>query len=307
MSHCSLIKNPNKDSQFVGILYFFDITQQYLILPRYLYLLFKHTSGVIPDYYILIDEDYNIINCKGAIPPQEASILAMGYLVDIKDDTAINKYLKTTLSRAAELKLTERQQSLDYYPLWYNTKPESGERTRIVHPMQNYAAPLPLNRGLLIFFNDDGTFLSNSSHDPFKISEIEFPTLEHFIQYVKYSISDQPIPENFFRESPADVKRRGETIPGFNKIEWDRISINILCLGIFAKFLQTPRLIRELYIIFQKFKIDEVGLNFVYFYLNNIDDNKFGLRSTETNDDGSNIHGKIYSLLVRILASTSFR
>lgn len=97
---------------------------------------------------------------------------------------------------------------------------------------------------------DKGEFrtFSNQAEYPIQISDVRFPTVEHYFQATKAKeFGDDEIYEKILKTpSGKAVKALGKKVKNFIKESWDDKRLEIMMRGVKAKFVQHPELQKQL-------------------------------------------------------------
>lgn len=90
----------------------------------------------------------------------------------------------------------------------------------------------------------DNGCCSNFYESEFSYNSKRFRTVEQFFQYMKANTFGDLVKmkEILEAETPAEAKRLGRRVSGFNSIRWDENKSNIMYLGVKAKFEQNEEL-----------------------------------------------------------------
>ena len=103
-------------------------------------------------------------------------------------------------------------------------------------------------------FENDYAFLSNFYPSPIKIEGTTYPTVEHFYQSMK-AVEMSQVMEIIIAETPGKAKRLGAKCKLVK--DWDKMKIEVMKMGLKAKFEQHPKLRESL--IFTGYRILEEG------------------------------------------------
>jgi ribA/ribD-fused uncharacterized protein len=97
---------------------------------------------------------------------------------------------------------------------------------------------------------DKGEFktFSNQAEYPIQISDVRYPTVEHYYQAMKAKeFGDDELYEKIIKTpSGKAVKALGEKIKNFHKEIWDAKQLEVMMRGVKAKFVQHPELQKQL-------------------------------------------------------------
>lgn len=83
-------------------------------------------------------------------------------------------------------------------------------------------------------------FLSNFWASPIKVTGVLYPTVEHYYQAQKCTVSDEGFKAILDCRTPGDAKRLARKYP--IREDWDEVKIRIMTVGVYHKFVQNTRL-----------------------------------------------------------------
>jgi ribA/ribD-fused uncharacterized protein len=92
-------------------------------------------------------------------------------------------------------------------------------------------------------FKGENKFLSNMSESSFRVGQETYPTVEHFYQAMKTTNLEEQAAV-LAAKTPAEAKKIGKTVT--LRTNWKKLKIEIMEVGLRAKFQQNPELKKKL-------------------------------------------------------------